>query len=476
MKKILIIIIAITLLLSNMTIVQAKKKQTENQWPKCPEINADSAIVMELSSGLILYEKNKMKKEYPASITKIMTTLLCLENSSLNETVTFSKDAIFGIEVGSSAIGVDVGEKLTMKDALYAVMLASANEVAAGVAEHVAGSISSFSDMMNTKAKEIGCKNTHFINPHGLFDENHYTCAYDMALICREAFKLPAFQNITSTKQYQIPQTNKSKAPYWLSNHQQMLNPSKFPQYRYDTCIGGKTGYTQKARYTLVSFAKQGDMELVCVVMKADSPYASQNEYTDSIKLLDYAFANYKAYPTSALDVTDAIQSIPKRNPIFNRLNNLFNAKQTPIRIANSSYIILPKKAKLSNITQSISLTKTEQPKKDKNIIGTISYQYGGKIVGLADVVFDNQLAISPFQVTASKSNIIDEVLPAAPEITSDNSRQDLKLIIIGIIIGIIVICFIISNIIVYHSRRKKYSYYRNRKFHSNSFDDFFDL
>lgn len=175
MKK-LVNFICITLsLVLCLSIVQpvstkAAKKNSENKstkdsvWPQGPKtssISADSAIVMEASTGLILYEKKANKKHYPASITKIMTALLCLENSSLDEVVTFSREAVYGIESGSSHIAIDVGEKLTMKDTLYGIMLESANEACLGAAEHVAGSVNAFVDMMNEKAESLGCKNTH---------------------------------------------------------------------------------------------------------------------------------------------------------------------------------------------------------------------------------------------------------------------------------------------------------------------------
>ena len=168
--------------------------QAADYWPEGPEVQSPSVILMEMSTGTVLYEKNSDERNYPASITKIMTTLLALENSDLNEVVTFSDDAINNTE--GSGIYRDYGEQMTMEQCLYAVMLNSANECAYAVAEHVGGTVENFVDMMNAKAKELGCTNTHFANPHGLQDENHYTTAHDMALIAQAAYQHETFRII----------------------------------------------------------------------------------------------------------------------------------------------------------------------------------------------------------------------------------------------------------------------------------------
>ena len=185
--------------------------QAADYWPEGPEVQSPSVILMEMSTGTVLYEKNSDERNYPASITKIMTTLLALENSDLNEVVTFSDDAINNTE--GSGIYRDYGEQMTMEQCLYAVMLNSANECAYAVAEHVGGTVEHFVDMMNEKAAELGCTNTHFANPHGLFDENHYTTAHDMALIAKAAYQNETFRIITGTARYTIPPTNKHDEP-----------------------------------------------------------------------------------------------------------------------------------------------------------------------------------------------------------------------------------------------------------------------
>lgn len=256
-------------------------------WPQGPQVQAESAVLMDVDYGVCLYEKNMRQKQYPASITKIMTALLTIENANLSDVVTFSENAVYGIEPESSHIGIDVGEQLTVEQCLYGLMLASANEVAMGLAEHVAGSVEAFVDMMNQRAAQLGCEDTHFVNPHGLHDENHYVTAYDMALIAREAYHNQTFLNIVTTVYYEIPPTNMEEETRYLLNHQKLLSDD---EWYYTGCRGGKTGYTDQALNTLVTFAKKENRILVCVNLKTDGTPI----YSDTTALLDYGFDNFK--------------------------------------------------------------------------------------------------------------------------------------------------------------------------------------
>ena len=195
-----------------------------------------------------------------------MTALVALEHSQMDGQVTFSHNAVFSIEQGSTHIGSKKGKFLTMEQCLYGVLLASANEVSNGVAEHVGGSIEGFVQMMNEKAREIGCKNTHFSNANGLHNEEHYTTAYDMALITQAALKNPTFRSIMSTDHFIIPTTNITDEERWLNNHHKMLRETKF---HYEGCIGGKTGYTSEAGLCLASFAEIEGREYILVTAGA---------------------------------------------------------------------------------------------------------------------------------------------------------------------------------------------------------------
>ena len=260
--------------------------QTEG-WPAGPAVWAESAVVMDMDSGTFLYSKNMDVVKYPASITKIMTTFLAIENSGPNERVTFSENAIYGIERNSSHIGIRVGEILSMKECWYGMMLESANEVCLAVAEHIGGSVDGFVELMNQKAAELGCTNTHFTNPNGLPDENHYTTAHDMALIAQAAYANKTFRQLCQTQYYCIPTTNVCGEKRWLSNHHKML-PEGI--YAYEGCTGGKTGFTQAALNTLVTYAERDGRRLVCVSLRTNGAQI----YADTASLLDYGFQNFQ--------------------------------------------------------------------------------------------------------------------------------------------------------------------------------------
>lgn len=256
-----------------------------------PEVVAESAMLIDVDTGVSLYEKNIHVRRYPASITKLLTCLLAMENSELTETVTFSHDAVYGIERGSSNIGIDEGEQLSMEDCLYATLLESANEVAAGIAEHVGGSAEGFSRMMNDKVRELGGNDSNFVNANGLPDDNHYTSAYDMALIARAFFQDETLSEISGTVFHHIYASPTQKDEIDLRNHHRMLPGCQLGnRHTYEYTVGGKTGYTDVARQTLVTCAEKDGHRLVCVILKDETP----NHYLDSIALFDYGFACYE--------------------------------------------------------------------------------------------------------------------------------------------------------------------------------------
>lgn len=338
-------------------------------WPDAPETLSPSVILMEESTGTILYEKNMDEAHYPASITKIMTTLLALENGNLSDMVTFSDDAINNTE--GSGIARDYGEQMTLEQCLYGVMLESANECAYAVAEHVGGTVENFVDMMNAKAKELGCTNTHFANPHGLQDENHYTTAHDMALIAQAAYQNETFRIIIGTKMYTIPPTNKHAEETVLRNHHDMLctyhNANR--KYLYPYCVGGKTGYTATANSTLVTYAEKDGMTLICVVMDTQSP----NQFIDTVNLFDYAFDNFQV-----LNVAENDTNYSAETTVDN--GNLDNIAPF-VELDKDAVIVLPKTAEFSDTSSSVEYNDS-----DPEIAGSITYTYAGRNVGKADI------------------------------------------------------------------------------------------
>ena len=254
-----------------------------------PEINAASAIVMDVDTGDILYEKYAHEKHYPASITKVLTCLLAVENGNVNDTLTVSENVMSQVEMDSSRIGLEAGEQLTLRDALYGMMLNSGNECALTIGEYLAGSTEGFADMMNERIKTLGCTDSHFVNPNGIQNEDHYTSCYDMALIGCAAYQYPEFKKLISSQTYTIPETNKNEERVlWQENR---LIYSGNGEYYYQYCTGGKTGYTETALATLISFAERDGRRLVTVVMKCNPTTES---YLDTIKLDEFCFNSYK--------------------------------------------------------------------------------------------------------------------------------------------------------------------------------------
>lgn len=241
---------------------------------------------MDGATGKILYDKNAHQQFYPASITKVMTALLVLERCSLNDTVTFSAAATSNLESGAVSLDITEGDQLTVEQSLHGLLMKSANEIGNGLAEHVAGSIESFAELMNARARELGCTNTHFANPHGLNDATHKTTPYDMALILRAALQNESFRRIDTTCSYDFPATKKAGARTITMGHKMMYpTDSRY----YEGIVGGKTGYTSLAGNTLVTGVERDGVQLIVVIMKS-----KQSHYTDTRALLDYGFANYQ--------------------------------------------------------------------------------------------------------------------------------------------------------------------------------------
>lgn len=256
-------------------------------------VNANAAILVDLSSGKIIFEKNAYEKMYPASTTKIMTAILALENSKLSDTATVSQNAVSSVPLTYTNANLQVDEILTMEQLLHVLLIPSANDAANVIAERIAGSTESFASMMNTKAKEIGCLNTNFVNANGVHNENHYSTAYDLFLISKYAMKNEEFRKIVGTLRYTLPITNKyDKEDRVFINTNRLIN-SKNSQY-YSFATGIKTGYTDAAKNCLVASAKKDNLELIAVVLGSGSDNdTNTNKFADAINLFEYGFNNF---------------------------------------------------------------------------------------------------------------------------------------------------------------------------------------
>jgi len=395
------------------------KAKADIYWPEGPAVSTPSIMVMEINTGAILYEKNSNEKNYPASITKIMTTLLALEHCKLDEVVTFSDDAINLNQGDTSHIARDYGEKMTMEECLYAVMLESANECAYAVAEHVGeklgGDYQTFIDLMNEKAKELGCTNTQFTNANGLPDENHWTSAHDMALISAEAYKNETFRIITGSTRYQIPPTNRHDEITYLSNHHKMLHALNTTAYVYKYCTGGKTGYTNAAGSTLVTYAEKDNMSLVCVVMKT----GSVAQYKDTKALFEYCFQNFQL-----VSIAQEESSTPNKE-VNKGVMNFYNSF---VDLDKDAYVVLPVTANVSEVDIDLATKGLEA-----NVIARLRYSYGGHLVGIVDIVPADGVVIENYFDLESEDNT---------EVNVIKIKLETILLVILAIVAIVVVIF----------------------------------
>ena len=418
--------------------------KAEAYWPEGPAIETPSAIVMEVNSGAVLYEKNSDVRNYPASITKILTTLLALENSELDETVIFSADAVYKNEGNTSHIARDLNEEMTMEETLYAVMLESANECAYATAEHIGaklgGNYQTFVDLMNQRAKELGCENSHFNNANGLPDEQHWTTARDMAKISVEAYKNEMFRTITGTKTYQIPPTNKHSDITYLNNHHAMLHYYRTNKYLYEYCTGGKTGYTKASGSTLVTFAEKDELSLVCVVMNTDST----SQYLDTTALLEYCFQNFKSYRISE-----------NNTAILNKNMGIMNNHESYVTFHKDASVILPITASFEEAQYQLVENTT-----GGNSVAQLKYSYAGRDVGTVDIVLSNaSVSDSYFDI----AKIVEE-----QEVDVVKVKLSTIFIIIASLIGCIVL--IIAGKKLYDNYYFFINDYRHKKARRNRF------
>lgn len=425
------------------TLAMAEEKRN---WPNSPSIQAMSSIVMDLNTGTVLIENDSTKKAYPASITKIMTALIALERTKdLEEMVRFPREAIFFTDQLSSSIGMVPGEELSMRDCLMALMLASANEVANAIAIHVGGSIEGFVELMNEKAAELNCVNTHFVNPNGLHDEEHYTCALDMAKIGREAIKNEIFKKIAGTRTYVIPETNLMKETRPIANHHQMINPAKYPEYAYEYCYAGKTGFTSEAGMTLVSFAKKGTMDLVCVVLKAPT---KEGQFGGTAKLFNYCFKRFR------MEQAEKIKIEYENMDFYHRLRQ--KDMTARLYLPTAAVVVIPKKCDIQRIQSEVEFKEVDKLSPGENEVGFVEFSYNGKNIGAYPILYktEEEVVFVEDKVLEDREEIQEE---EAERKQKKEERAFLyKLILLG---GLVLIFLSLFGIFLYFKFRKRKYY-----------------
>ncbi len=429
-------------------------------WPEAPDIAPEGAVLMDADSGAVLYGKNMNKTYYPASITKIMTCLLAIENSSLDEMVEFSTNAVFGIDRGSSNVGMDVGQSITMEEAIYCIMLASANEVAAAVAEHISGSVDEFANLMNERAKQLGCKNTHFVNANGLPNEEHYTTPYDMALIARAFNENDTLRRIAGTANYEIKATATQPDTFLMPNHHKMY-PNK--DYAYEPVTWGKTGYTVAAGNTLVTCARNNGLDLICVVMRSESP----QHYTDTRKLFEYGFNNFRKVNVAEYEKSYDLGCAD----FFETESSIFGNTDNVISIDSSGKMILPIDLPFEDLTSQISYIDNVPGR-----IATVNYSYDGNYVGNARInVADSRVTTFMFGAPVSDNNAGKEkdIFNMKENVTYVNVKK--ILLIVGITLGSLIVIFAAVAFFKnynFSGRRRRDIKKRTSRYHSE-FDKF---
>jgi len=285
MKKIVSLLLSLILAVS----MPAMTAFARPDWPSDTGVQSEAGIVMDVDSKTVLFGQNLHVQKAPASITKVLTALVVVENSSLDDTVTFSHDAVYNVEDGSgNKNAIEEGDQMTVRDCLYFMLLTSSNQAANALAEHVGGSREGFVEMMNEKAKELGCTESHFANPSGLNDDTQLTSVYDMALIGIAAYSNPTLLEIGSAKTYRLPATANNPEGVTVSMEHQLLDSSRENYYPY--AVAGKTGYTSIAGQTLITYAVKEDRRLMAVTMKS----TEFTHYTDTTALLEFGFQSFQ--------------------------------------------------------------------------------------------------------------------------------------------------------------------------------------
>ena len=343
------------------------------QWPTMSSIEAEGGILIDAATGTVLFAKNENQQFYPASITKILTALLVIENcEDLDEEFTFSHRAVYDVEANSQNCGYDEGDVISVRDALYAMMLQSANEVANGLAEHIGGSIEGFADMMNEYAASVGCTNSHFANPSGLNNPDHYTTASDYARICRMAFANEIFCEIDGTRYYKLPPSKRNPDGLTVYTHHGMLKKNN--ENYYPDAVGGKTGYTSLAGNTLVTCARRDGLKLITVVLNGH-----QTHYKDTKAMLDFGFDSFQS-----LSVRSHEQNYAEVYDVLDITSEGVDGIDILTPQADAS-VILPKDAQFSELERTITYLDAAAISKDGASEGAVNASAaGGSTAGTA--------------------------------------------------------------------------------------------
>ncbi|MGI6727312.1 MAG: D-alanyl-D-alanine carboxypeptidase family protein [Anaerovoracaceae bacterium] len=397
MKKTFILLLTLCFVIGSVNVSWATEKELS--------LVGQSAILIDANTGKVLYEKNSRKQHYPASTTKIMTAILTLENLELSDPVTIDSETSF---TEGSRIYLLEGEKVTVKEVLYGLLLESANDSAVALAKEISGTVEEFAKLMNQKAVKLGAKNTHFVNPNGLHEDDHLTTAYDLAMIAKYAMKNKTFRDFVSTYQYTMPATNLQETRYFYNTnrllyddlHSVPVNGVNRP-CKYKGVTGIKTGYTGKAGGCLVASAKRGNTELIAVTLAS----TDMGRFADCITLLDYGFENYKTISTLACG--QELGTIPvKRGAV----------RKVPISVSEDACATLPLEASEKLIRTEVDLYKNlKAPVEIGQKAGVVKVFMGDQLLGEYDAIATKTIKkggfLSLFGIPESASKIVEKII-----------------------------------------------------------------
>jgi serine-type D-ala-D-ala carboxypeptidase len=383
MKKLKIIFFIFIFLMQFIIFISPSYADSDNLKTYCP-----SCILIEANTGKILYEKNSNDVRFPASTTKIMTAILTVENCNLDDVATVSHNAVYSIPYDYTHASLKEGEELTIEQLLYALMIPSANDAAIVLAEHISGSVEEFAKLMNKRAEELGCKNTHFVNPNGIHSKDHTSTSYDLALMGKFAMQNSIIRKIVSTTQFTLPATNKySKTDRIFNNSNDLLNT--YSRYYYGGTTGVKTGYTGEAGNCIIASAKKNDFEVILVVLGGESTNTGLSQrYLDCKTLFDYAFNNY------------SLKTLNEKNAVLKQITVRGATEETQnlnVLIKDKIEIFSENSADLSSLEPEITLDENLMaPISANSAIGKITYNYDGQTYS-SDLIAETQVLSSDF-------------------------------------------------------------------------------
>ena len=411
--------------------------------PEDPNILAKAALLVDYNTGEVIYAKNEHEELYPASLTKIMTALLTLEaidagKLTMDQPLTATATALEGLSSDGSSAGIKVGETMPVRDLLYCMLVVSANEACDILAEAVSGSVQAFVTAMNEKAQALGCENTHFVNPNGLHDPQHYTSAWDMYLITRAAMEYPDFMTICNTASTTIPATNLSKERTLYTTNN-LLSNWRVIGYRDTRAQGIKTGSTDAAGHCLVSSAIQGSLHFVSVILGADrveeNGRGNIRSFSETSRMFDYGFNNF-TYKT-VIDPNEPIQEVPV---------TLSKLDHVTVHPAKELEILMPKGLSEADLQRTITLNQesVEAPVAAGDVLGSLVLSYDGKVYATVDL-----LAMHDVEA--------DRLLTFWRDVKDFFAKTSVR--VVGIILVVLLAAFLVWKLLL---SRRRYRYGRS--------------